>query len=85
MFSVEPVSERAEHRARRLHETGDEFRDCYHWRAGVEATMSRFKHQMGMAHLRIRGMKKVTFTAPLRALGLNIYRVAAWKRAMATA
>ena len=76
--------ERVQHRARRLHETSDEFRDRYRWRAGVEATMSRFKHQMGMAHLRIRGMKRVTFSALLRALGLNIHRVAAWKRAMAT-
>lgn len=77
--------ERVQHRVRRRHETSDEFRDRYRWRAGVEATMSRFKHQMGMAHLRIRGMKRVTFTALLRALGLNIHRVAAWKRAMATA
>jgi hypothetical protein len=38
-----------------------------------------------MARLRIRGMRKVTFTALLRALGLNIHRVAAWRRAMATA
>ncbi|MCA9109578.1 MAG: transposase, partial [Planctomycetaceae bacterium] len=76
--------ERVQHRARRLHETSDEFRDRYRWRAGVEATMSRFKHQMGMARLRIRGMQKVTFTALLRALGLNIHRVAAWKRALAT-
>ncbi len=77
--------DRVRQRARRLHDASDEFRDRYRWRAGVEATMSRFKHQMGMAHLRIRGMKKVTFTARLRALGLNIHRVAAWKQAMATA
>ncbi len=77
--------DRVRHRARRLHDLSDAFRDRYRWRAGVEATMSRYKHQMGMAHLRIRGMKKVTFTALLRALGLNIHRVAAWKRAVATA
>jgi hypothetical protein len=76
---------RIRHRARRLHNASDEFRDRYRWRAGVEATMSRFKHQMGMARLRIRGMRKVTFTALLLALGLNIHRVAAWRRAMATA
>ena len=46
--------------------------------------MSRFKHQMGMDRLRVRGMSKVTFTAMLRALGLNIHRVATWRRAMAT-
>ncbi len=77
--------DRVRHRARRLHEASDEFRGRYRWRAGVEATMSRFKHQMGMARLRIRGMGKVKFTALLRALGLNIHRVASWKRALATA
>lgn len=77
--------DRVRQRTRRLHNASDEFRDRYRWRAGVEATMSRYKHQMGMARLRIRGMQKVTFTAFLRALGLNIHRVAAWKRALATA
>jgi hypothetical protein len=43
--------------------------------------MSRFKHQMGMANLRIRGMAKVTYTALLRALGLNIHQVAAYRAA----
>ena len=76
--------EDVQHRARRLHDASDEFRDRDRWRADVEATTSRFKHQMGMARLRIRGMKKVTFTARLRALGLNIHRVAAWKRTLAT-
>ncbi|MCA9110209.1 MAG: hypothetical protein KDA52_09695 [Planctomycetaceae bacterium] len=46
--------------------------------------MSRFKHQMGVAHWRIRGMEKVTFAALLRGLGLNIHRVAACNRALAT-
>ncbi|MEO1525495.1 MAG: transposase [Planctomycetota bacterium] len=44
----------------------DDFR--YRWRAGVEATMSRFKKQMGMARLRVRGMASVSYTATLRAL-----------------
>ena len=47
----------------------EEFREHYRWRAGIEATMSRFKHQMGMARLRVRGMAKVTYTAMLRAWG----------------
>jgi hypothetical protein len=34
--------------------------------------MSRFKHQMNMARLRIRGMAAVTYVATLRAFGLNI-------------
>ena len=44
--------------------------------------MSRYKHQMGMAKLRVRGMAKVTYVAFLRALGLNIRRVAAYQVAL---
>jgi len=75
--------DRVRQRERRLRDASQEFRDRYRWRAGVEATMSRFKYQMGMARLRIRGMAKVTYTALLRALGLNIHRVAAYRRAVA--
>jgi Transposase DDE domain/Transposase domain (DUF772) len=74
--------DRVKQRERRLKDSSDEFHDHYRWRAGVEATMSRFKHQMGMARLRIRGMAKVTYTALLRALGLNIHRVAAYRAAI---
>lgn len=49
---------------RRLADTSAEFRERYRWRAGVEATMSRFKHQMGMRRLRVRGMKQVSYTSP---------------------
>jgi hypothetical protein len=48
--------DRVRQRARRLEDASDAFCDRYRWRAGVEATMSRFKHQMGMARLRVRGM-----------------------------
>jgi len=41
--------------------------------------MSRFKHQMGMAKLRVRGMANITYVSMLRALGLNIHRVAAYR------
>jgi hypothetical protein len=75
--------DRVRQRERRLKNDSDEFRNRYRWRAGVEATMSRFKYQMGMAHLRIRGMRSVTLTALLRALGLNICRVAVWRQATA--
>ena len=44
--------------------------------------MSRYKHQMGMAKLRVRGRAKVTYAAFLRALGLNIHRVAAYRIAL---
>src|SRR5690606_35444450 len=72
---------RVRQRDRRLHDATDEFRNCYRWRAGVEATVSRFKHQMGMVKLRVRGRASVTYVATLRALGLNIRRVAAYRAA----
>ena len=75
---------RVRQRQRRLQEATDEFRDRYRWRAGIEATMSRYKHQMGMAKLRVRGIANVTYVAVLRALGLNIHRVAAYRAAIAT-
>ena len=39
--------------------------------------MSRMKHQMNLAHLRVRGMPAMRYTVNLRALGLNIRRCAA--------
>lgn len=73
---------RVRQRQRRLSEATEEFRDRYRWRAGIEATMSRFKHQMGVARLRVRGMAKVKYVAVLRALGLNIHRVSAYRAAL---
>jgi hypothetical protein len=74
--------DRVRQRTRRLADASEAFRKRYRWRAGIEATMSRFKHQMGMSRLRVRGMAKVTYVAMLRALGLNIHRVAAYRAAM---
>lgn len=68
---------RAENQKRRLQESSDTFREIYRWRAGIEATMSRLKHQMNLAHLRVRGMPAMRYTVNLRALGLNIRRCAA--------
>ena len=68
--------QRVEQRERRLHERSDAFKQRYRWRAGLEATISRLKHQLGLAHLRVRGMSSVTYTVILRALGLNIRRCA---------
>jgi hypothetical protein len=73
--------DRVKQRERRLQDASEAFRQRYRWRAGIEATMSRFKHQMGMARLRVRGMASVTYTALLRGLGLNILRVAAYRTA----
>ena len=64
---------------RRLAEQEPAFTAQYRWRAGIEATMSRLKHQMRLAHLRVRGMAAVCYTVFLRALGLNILRVVAYQ------
>lgn len=61
---------------RRHAQDTDEFKDRYRWRAGIEATMSRLKYQVGLASLRVRGMAAVKFAVCLRALGLNIFRCA---------
>jgi len=66
---------------RRLHEQSDEFKDRYRWRAGVEATMSEFDRRTGVKHLRVRGLKAVRFCATLKALGVNIFRAAAFRAA----
>lgn len=68
---------RAANQKRRLYERSDAFQEIYRWRAGIEATMSRLKHQMNLAYLRIRGMPAMRYTVNLRALGLNIRRCAA--------
>jgi hypothetical protein len=74
--------ERVQQRARRLSEQAPAFRGHYRWRAGIEGTMSRLKYQMGLARLRVRGQAAVQYRVLLRALGLNIHRVAAWKQAL---
>ena len=74
--------ERVRNRIRRLLEQGAAFRDRYRWRSGIEATMSRYKRQLNMAHLRVRGLKAVRYQAVLRALGLNILRASAWQLQM---
>jgi len=62
---------------RRLAEKEPEFRQRYRWRAGIEATMSRLKHVLGMGALRVRGLAAVTYEAFMGALCLNIMRCAA--------
>lgn len=65
-------------RQRRLQDQEPPFKESYRWRAGIEATMSRLKHQMHLAKLRVRGLKAVACRVVLRALGLNIHRCAAF-------
>ncbi len=61
---------------RRADEQTKEFKDRYRWRAGVEATNSHLKADVGMARLRVRGIASVRFAVILKALGLNILRCA---------
>ena len=61
---------------RRAAQQSKEFKDRYRWRAGVEATMSHLKSDVGMARLRVRGLASVRFVVMLKALGLNILRCA---------
>lgn len=66
---------------RRAHEKTDEFKDKYRWRAGVEATMSEYDRKTGVKNLRVRGMKAVRLCATLKAVGINIFRATAFRRA----
>ena len=68
---------RAANQKRRLYERSAAFLEIYRWRAGIEATMSRLKYQMNLAHIRVRGMPAMRYIVNLRALGLNIRRCAA--------
>ena len=66
---------------RRIEEQTDRFKERYRWRAGVEATMSEFDRKTGVKHLRVRGLKAVKFCVTLKALGVNIFRAAAFRAA----
>jgi IS5 family transposase len=69
--------ERLAMRQRRLKEKEPAFLNRYRWRAGIEGTMSRLKHVMGMVRLRVRTLAKVSYAVYLKALGLNLFRCAA--------
>jgi hypothetical protein len=65
---------------RRQYESTPLFKEKYRYRAGVEATMSEFDRRTGVKHLRVRGMKAVSFAAFMKAIGLNIFRAARHRR-----
>jgi len=69
----------AEVTIRRQYEQGDEFKNKYRYRSGVEASISRFIHMTGARRLRYRGLKRVDYAARLKALGINIFRTAKFK------
>lgn len=60
---------------RRADRESPEFKDRYRWRAGIEATMSRYKARLRAGRIRYRGLRAVRFSAVLNALGLNLMRV----------
>ena len=66
---------------RKAFEQTDEFKDRYRWRAGVEAAMSEYDRLTGVKHLRFRGFKAVRFCATLKAIGVNLFRATAVRRA----
>ena len=61
---------------RRDHEETVAFKDKYRKRSGVEATMSEFDRRTGVKNLRVRGFNAVRFCVTIKALAINIYRVA---------
>ena len=67
---------------RRVNEQSPEFKDRYRWRAGVEATMSELDRKTGVKNLRVRGFKAVRFCATLKAIGINLFRAAAVRKAI---
>ncbi len=61
---------------RRQYEQTEEFREKYRYRAGIEATNSRYIHMTGARRLRYRGLSRVDYAARLKALGINLFRTA---------
>jgi hypothetical protein len=67
---------------RRAYQETDEFKDRFRWRSGAEGTMAEYDRRTGVKHLRVRGFKAVRFCATLKAVGVNIFRAAAVRRAV---
>jgi hypothetical protein len=67
--------------ARRAYEQSAAFAEAYRWRAGVEATMSEFNRRTGVKKLRVRCMLAVGFAATMKAVGLNLLRAGAVRKA----
>ena len=66
---------------RRAEEQTTAFKERYRWRAGAEATISELDRRTGVKRLRVRGFKAVRFCATLKAIGVNLFRAAAVRRA----
>ncbi len=60
----------------RRNEQSEEFKEKYRYRAGIEATNSRYIQMTGARRLRYRGLKRIDYAARLKALGINMFRAA---------
>ena len=69
---------------RRAREHTPEFEEKYRWRSGIESTFSGMDKQTGVKRLRVRGLSAVGYCARLKAIGVNLFRAARMKRALAT-
>lgn len=67
--------------ARRAYQQSAEFRGRYRWRAGIEGAMSQYDRLTGVKRLRVRGLQAVRVCATLKAVGVNLFRAAAVRRA----
>ena len=67
--------------ARRAYQQSAEFRERYRWRAGIEGAMSAYDRRTGVKRLRVRGLQAVRCCATLKAVGVNLFRAAAVRRA----
>ncbi|MCH7733372.1 MAG: transposase [Candidatus Marinimicrobia bacterium] len=65
---------------RRQKEKTEDFEEKYRWRAGVEASISRFIHQTGARRVKYRGLQRVQFAEVIKALGINMFRTATYVR-----
>lgn len=61
---------------RRQTEDTPEFKDKYRYRSGIEGTNSRFIHMTGARTVRYRSLENVEFAETMKALGINMFRVA---------
>jgi hypothetical protein len=64
---------------RRAYEKTPAFQEVYRFRAGAEGTMSQLDRKTGLKHLRVRGLRAVSFCATLKAAGLNLLRAVAFR------
>ncbi|HUU29202.1 MAG TPA: transposase [archaeon] len=67
---------------RRKAEQTAKFKERYRWRSGIEATISEYDTRTRVKQLRVRGLKAVRFCATLKALGVNIFRATAVRKAV---